>query len=96
MTEIKEYDKNNNLIHFRDTTGYESWYEYDKNNNVIHCRYSTGYESWYEYDTNNNVIHGRDSYGYEDWYDENGHGELWRWSKEPPSSGVFYFPYNGI
>ena len=29
----KEYDENNNLIHSKDSDGFEEWYEYDENNN---------------------------------------------------------------
>jgi len=73
MQVITEYDENNNLIHYRDTDGYEWWSEYDENNNEIHTQNSNGYEVWREYDKNNNMIHYRDSEGYEYWreYDEN-------------------------
>ena len=64
MTEIKEYDEKGNLIHRRDSTGFEWWHEYDENNNVIHSRNSNGYEEWREYDENNNEIHFRDSTGH--------------------------------
>ena len=60
-----EYDKNNNLIHFKNSNGIEYWKEYDKNNNLIHSKYSYGYENWNEYDENNNLIHSKDSYGNE-------------------------------
>ena len=33
--EIKEFDKNNNLIHFKNSSGSEFWYKYDKNNKRI-------------------------------------------------------------
>lgn len=32
------YNSNNNLIHFKDSTGYEKSYEYDSNNNLIHTK----------------------------------------------------------
>ena len=48
MKEIEEYDKNDNLIHYRDSYGFEAWKEYDENNNLIHFRNSTGYEWWYD------------------------------------------------
>ena len=50
VPEIKEYDKNNNEIHYRDTSGYEWWSEYDENGNEIHTRDSTGYEAKITYD----------------------------------------------
>ena len=42
----KEYDKNNNQIHYKNSDGYESWREYDKNNNEIHSKDSDGDEYW--------------------------------------------------
>ena len=47
MEEIKEYDEKGNLIHHRDSTGFESWSEYDENNNEIHFRDSDGREENY-------------------------------------------------
>jgi YD repeat-containing protein len=73
MNEIKEYDKNGNLIHYRDSDGWEWWSEYDENNNEIHYRNSnTGVEWWSKYDENNNEIHYRNSNGVESWHDEEG------------------------
>jgi hypothetical protein len=72
MKEIKEYDKNGNEIHRRNSTGFEYWREYDENNNEIHFRNSKGFEYWSEYDENGNEIHSRNSEGFEKWYDENG------------------------
>ena len=68
-----EYDKNNNLIHSKNSSGNEYWKEYDENNNLIHYKDSNGYEYWNEYDKNNNLIHYKDSNGNEEWneYDEN-------------------------
>ena len=48
MNEIKEYDKNNNMIHYRDSEGYEYWREYDENSNQIHYRDSDGVEYWHD------------------------------------------------
>ncbi len=74
--EIKKYDKNNNLIYFKNSKGSEYWMGYDKNNNKIHNKTSYGFEEWAKYDENNNVIHSKyiDSYNcYNHWYkyDEN-------------------------
>ena len=68
-----DYDENNNIIHSKDSDGFEYWNEYDKNNNLIHHKNSDGYEYWYEYDENNNEIHYKDSDGFEYYkeYDEN-------------------------
>jgi YD repeat-containing protein len=34
----QEFDKNNNIIHYKDNSGHEHWQEYDINNNLIHYR----------------------------------------------------------
>ena len=34
--EIKEYDKNGNLIYYKSYSGYEEWKKFDENNNVIY------------------------------------------------------------
>ena len=46
---ITEYDKNGNLIHFKNSLGGEEWREYDSNGNLIHYKDSNGYEEWAEY-----------------------------------------------
>jgi len=56
VKEIKEYDKNGNLIHYKDSDGYEGWAKYDKNGNLIHCKDSDGYSSWREYDKDGEKI----------------------------------------
>ena len=66
---ISEYDNNGNLIHFKDSDGYESWKEYDRNGNKIHSKDSDGKEKWYEYDGNGNRIHYKDSSGEEYWHE---------------------------
>ena len=71
--EIEEYDKNNNLIHWKDSNGYESWNEYDENNNLIYYKGSDGFESWREYDENNHCIHWKTSKDYEIW---------WKWENK--------------
>ncbi|MFW5871513.1 MAG: hypothetical protein ACOCUT_00250 [bacterium] len=48
----QEFDKNNNCIHFKDSYGYEEWYEY-----------SNGYEYWQKFDENNNLIYSKNSDG---------------------------------
>ena len=55
--EWREYDKDGNLIHTKDSKGFEAWYEYDENNNLIHTKNSKGFEAWYEYDKDGNLIH---------------------------------------
>ena len=54
--EIKEFDKNNNLIHSKNSSGYEVWQEFDENNNLIYFRNSDGEEYWYKYDEYNKRI----------------------------------------
>ncbi len=51
----KEYDKNNNLIHCKDSTG-EWWKEYNENNKQIHYKDTYGDEFWYKYDESNKEI----------------------------------------
>ena len=70
----KEFDKNGNLIHFKDSNGVEEWKKYDKKNNLIHSKDSNGFECWREYDKKGNLIHYKNSNGYECWreYDKKG------------------------
>jgi len=49
----REYDKNNNEIHYKSSDGFEYWSEYDKNNNEIHYKDSDGYETWSDDNPNN-------------------------------------------
>ena len=69
-----KYDKKGNLIHFKDSNGYEYWNEYDENGNIIYHKNSDGFEEWNEYDENGNCIYSKKYNGYEEWfkYDENG------------------------
>ena len=41
-----EYDSNGNLIHYKNSNGYETWYEYDSHGNLTHYRNSNGGEFW--------------------------------------------------
>ena len=72
---IVEYDSNNNLIHYKDSYGYEYWNGYDSNNNLIHYKTSYGYEEWKEWDSNN-LIHHKDSSGSEYWNEYNSNNNL--------------------
>ena len=58
MNEIIEQikDKNNNLIYFKDNTGYEYWGEFDENNNQIYFKNNLGFEYWLKYNKNNEKI----------------------------------------
>jgi len=49
---LYEYDSNGNLIHYKISTGFESWYDYDSNGKLIHVRSYNGFESWYDSDGN--------------------------------------------
>ncbi len=51
----EKYNKNNNLIYYKDSYG-EYLKEFNENNNKIYNKSSTGYEIWREYDENNNKI----------------------------------------
>ena len=66
---IVKYDSNGNLIHSKDSTGYEYWCEYDANGNCIHYESSGGFQYWKEYDTNGNCIHYKNIHGLEWWYE---------------------------
>ena len=39
-----KFDDNGNRIYFKDSNGYEEWYNYDFNNHLIHTKDSNGYE----------------------------------------------------
>ena len=41
-----DYNGNLNLIHFKNSDGFEYWKEYDENNNLIHYKNSKGDEYW--------------------------------------------------
>lgn len=64
---ITEYDINGNIIHYKNSDGYEWWKEYDTNGNEIHYKDSDGDEWWSEYDANGNVTHFKNSHGKEWW-----------------------------
>ena len=57
---IMEYDSNRNLIHSKDSKGYEYWNEYDSNGNLIHYKNTDEYECFHEYDSNGNEIHHKE------------------------------------
>jgi len=48
---IKKYDKNKNMIYFKNSEGREEWREYDENNKLVHYKSSTGYEYWWKFET---------------------------------------------
>lgn len=50
---IKKYDDNENIIYFKSSSGYESWWEYDEHNRTTHYKESNGTEAWWEYDRYN-------------------------------------------
>ncbi len=80
--EICEYDENENLIHLKNNTGTEKWYDYDDAGNCIYRKDNKDFELWYEYDENGNLICEKDkknykcSYEYE--YDKNGNVIYWK------------------
>ena len=39
---IREYDENGNETHYKNSDGYEKWYDYDEKGNVAHCKNSDG------------------------------------------------------
>ena len=52
-----QYDEKSNIIHCKDSTGFEYWCEYDTNGNCIHSKNSSGTERWFEYDSSGNEIY---------------------------------------
>jgi len=71
IEEWYEYDEQGNVIHWKDSSGNEEWYEYDEQGRKIYERNEkTGIEEWF--DEKGNVIHWKDSGGYEEWYDDKG------------------------
>lgn len=54
--EWREWDENNNLIHFKNSEGHEYWAEYDDDHNIIHFKDESGYEFYDKYDSHHNLI----------------------------------------
>jgi len=52
IIEISKYDEKGNLIHFKNSNGFEYTQEYDENNNMIHFKDNEISEYWKEYDRN--------------------------------------------
>ena len=55
--DIYEYDKNNNCIYHKSSSGHKRWFEYDKNNNLIHYKDIHGDECWRKYDEDNKLLY---------------------------------------
>ncbi len=87
-TPIREYDANGNEIHYKNSDGFETWYQYDVNNNMIRYKNSSGFEAWYEFDSNNNQIHYKNSDGYESWREYDAKGNCTHYKN---SNGVEYW-----
>ena len=41
---LKEYDSKGNIIHYKNSNGFEEWWDYDENNNLIHHKDLNGDE----------------------------------------------------
>ena len=52
----EKFDKNDNLIYWKDSNGNEYWNKFDENDHSIYTKFSSGREIWYKYDENNNGI----------------------------------------
>jgi len=65
MKTIKDYDEKGNVIHFKNSNGYEYWKDYDEKGNVIHFKNSAGYECSSKYNDKGNEIYFKNSDGYE-------------------------------
>ncbi len=78
---IKEYDKNNNLIYYKNTSGFERWYKYDENNNEVYYRSSGSFEEWRKYDEENRILYYKNFDKIEDdkkekWYKYDKYGQV--------------------
>lgn len=51
-----QYDENNNLIHSKDSSGFEEWFEYDHDGFLNHVKNNFNYESWSKYDDENKTL----------------------------------------
>ncbi len=74
-----EYNEKGNVIHSKDSTGYEVRYEYDENDendNMIHYKNSDGDEMRWEYNDKGNIIHRKDFDGHEARYKYNEKGDM--------------------
>ena len=61
-----KYDENENVMHVKDSIGFEYWYEYDENGNMIHGKNSDGSEIWYvNYEDGNEKQFKNNPKGYE-------------------------------
>ena len=60
-----KFDKKNNLVHCKHSSGVEYWNDYDKKNNLVHYKNSSGTEEWNDFDKKNNLVHYKNSNGNE-------------------------------
>jgi len=67
--------------YYKNTLGYEIWYEYNNKGNIIYYKNNNGYEMWYKYNNEGNKIYYKDNNGYEVWKDNNG-----KWTKIKPKN----------
>jgi len=63
-----EYDEKGNIIHFKNSDGYEIWF--DEKGNMIHCKDSDGFEMWFN--EKGSITRCKDSNGPETRFDEKG------------------------
>ncbi len=50
-----KYNKNGDIIYYKNNYGRECWREHDENNKLIHYKCSTGEESWFKWIDNNPI-----------------------------------------
>lgn len=53
---MEKRDDFGNLTYYKDSKGFEYWYEYDANNRIVHYKDSTGYEYWKDYYPNGDIV----------------------------------------
>ena len=93
---FKEYDKNGDLIHMKQSSGYEEWNEYDHNRKCIHHKTSSGYELWRKYDEKGKLISLKDSEGFNESREYDKNGKLIRTYSEHPLGGQIEYSTNII
>ena len=70
-----DYNKKEELIHSKNTDGFEKWIKYEKQGYEVHHN-NNGVENWFKFDKYNNMIHHKNNLGSEKWCKYNKKGKL--------------------
>lgn len=92
---LREYDDQDNLTYFRNSEGFECWFEYDTQGHMVYYEESNGFESWHEYDANGNMIHYEDSNGLEKWWEHDENGNIIHYKDSDGVERWFEYDANG-